>query len=202
MLDQLRRGLRRLIPGQRPKAKTMDLRAKYPQYHIGRGTYGDLRVRSWGEGTTLTMGAFCSVASGVQILLGGEHRPDWVTTYPFNVLWEKARHLSGHPSSKGDVVIGNDVWIGAEAMILSGVTIGDGAVIGARAVVTKDVPPYAVVGGNPARVIRMRFDEATIARLQNLKWWTWDDTPIEKFLPLLLSDNVEAFLREAESVQR
>jgi acetyltransferase-like isoleucine patch superfamily enzyme len=202
MLDQLRRSLRRLIPGLRPKAENSDLRAKYPQYNIGRGTYGDLRVRSWGEDATLTMGAFCSVASGVQILLGGEHRPDWVTTYPFSVLWQKAKHLLGHPSSKGDVVIGNDVWIGAEAMILSGVTIGDGAVIGARSVVTKDVPPYAIVGGNPARVIRMRFDEATISRLQNLKWWTWDDAKIERFLPLLLSDKVDAFLREAESVQK
>jgi acetyltransferase-like isoleucine patch superfamily enzyme len=74
------------------------------------------------------MGAFCSVASGVQILLGGEHRPDWVTTYPFSALWAKGRHLPGHPASKGDVVIGNDVWIGAEAMILSGVTIGDGRI--------------------------------------------------------------------------
>ncbi len=202
MLDPLRRSFRRLIPGRRPKAKNVDLRTRYPQYNIGRGTYGDLRVRSWGEGTTLTMGAFCSVASGVQILLGGEHRPDWVTTYPFSVLWAKGKHPPGHPVSKGDVVIGNDVWIGAEAMILSGVTIGDGAVIGARSVVTKDVPPYAIVGGNPARVIRMRFDETTIARLQNLKWWTWDDAQIEKLLPLLLSDNVEAFLREAESAQK
>ncbi|MCL5282508.1 MAG: CatB-related O-acetyltransferase [Planctomycetes bacterium] len=202
MLDQLRHSLRRLIPGHRPKAKNLDLRTKYPQYNIGRGTYGDLRVRSWGEGATLTMGAFCSVASGVQILLGGEHRPDWVTTYPFSVLWAKGRRLPGHPASKGDVVIGNDVWIGAEAMILSGVTIGDGAVIGARSVVTKDVPPYAIVGGNPARLIRMRFDEPTMARLQSLKWWTWDDARIEKLLPLLLSDNVEAFLHEAESVQK
>jgi acetyltransferase-like isoleucine patch superfamily enzyme len=202
MLDRLGCSLGRLIRGWRPKARNRDLRAKYPQYSIGRGTYGDLRVRSWGEGVTLTIGAFCSVASGVQILLGGEHRPDWVTTYPFSVLWEKGRHLPGHPASKGDVVIGNDVWIGAEAMILSGVTIGDGAVIGARSVVTKDVPPYAIVGGNPARLIRMRFDEATISRLQSLKWWTWDDAKIERFLPLLLSDRVEAFLREAESIQK
>jgi len=202
MLSQLRRSLRRLIPGWRRQARNRDLRAQYPQYNMGRGTYGDLRVRSWGEGSTLTMGAFCSVAHGVQILLGGEHRPDWVTTYPFSVLWENGRHLPGHPASKGDVVIGNDVWIGAEAMILSGVTIGDGAVIGARSVVTKDVPPYAIVGGNPARLIRLRFDQTTIARLQNLQWWTWDDARIERFLPLLLSDSVEAFLREAESIQK
>lgn len=199
MLDRLGRSLRRLI--RSPKARNTDLRARYPQYSIGRGTYGDLRVRNWGDGATLTMGAFCSVASGVQVLLGGEHRPDWVTTYPFSALWAKGRHLPGHPASKGDVIIGNDVWIGAEAMILSGVTIGDGAVIGARAVVAKDVSPYAIVGGNPARLIRMRFDEATIARLQNLKWWTWDDARIERFLPLLLNDDVSAFLREAESVQ-
>ncbi|HEX5127349.1 MAG TPA: CatB-related O-acetyltransferase, partial [Rhodocyclaceae bacterium] len=131
------------------------LQQRYPQYSIGRGTYGDdLLVRNWNEGTTLRIGNYCSIAAGVKIYLGGEHRTDWVTTYPFSALWPEAAHIEGHPRSKGDVTIGNDVWIGTEAMILSGVTIGDGAVIGARAVVSRDVPPYAIVAGNPASVVR------------------------------------------------
>jgi len=97
------------------------------------------------------------------------------------------------------VVIGNDVWIGTEAFILSGVKIGDGAVIAARTVVTKDVPPYAIVAGNPARIVKMRFDDETVARLLAIQWWTWDNTRIEKALPLLLNSDMEAFLLAAES---
>src|SRR5512143_2928244 len=117
------------------KKSSLNLSERYPHYQIGRGTYGDLKVYSWGEGATLTMGSYTSVAMGAKIFLGGEHRIDWVTTYPFNALWESAKQYSGHPKTKGDVVIGSDVWIATEAMILSGVSIGDGAVIGARAVV-------------------------------------------------------------------
>jgi chloramphenicol O-acetyltransferase type B len=140
------------------------------------------------------MGAYCSTGPGVQIFLGGEHRVDWLTTYPFSEFWEAAKTIKGHPYTKGDVNIGNDVWIGAEAIILSGVTIGDGAVIGARAVVAKDIPPYAIAVGNPARIIRQRFDEKTIEKLLEIKWWNWDDAQIEKFLPILLSQDFGAFL--------
>ncbi len=90
----------------------------YPDFKIGRCTYGRPEVLSWGEGTTLEVGAFCSIADGVKIFLGGEHRVDWVTTYPFNFLWERAYSFKGHPASKGDVIIGNDVWIGAESVIM------------------------------------------------------------------------------------
>lgn len=171
---------------------------KYPQFEIGRGTYGNPTVRSSGAKATLKVGAFCSFASGVQIFLGGEHRTDWVTTYPFNVLWVAANHIKGHPKSKGDVIIGNDVWIGHESVIMSGVNIGDGAVIGARSVVTKDVAPYSIVAGNPARFVRKRFDDATINRLLALKWCEWPDATIEQLLPMLLSNAVEAFLEAAE----
>ena len=173
-------------------------RELYPQYQIGRGTYGPLKVHTWGEGAKLRMGAFCSIAPGVQIFLGGEHRMDWVTTFPFNVLWDAGKHIKGHPHTKGDVVVGNDVWIGMEAMIMSGVTIGDGAVIGARAVVTKDVPPYTVVVGSPAVAIKKRFDDETIERLLALKWWEWDDSRIEKALPMLLNSDIKAFFEAAE----
>ncbi len=182
------------IFGKRKKT----IHERYPQYEIGRGTYGDLTVRSWREGATLRIGSFCSIASGVQIFLGGEHRTDWVTTYPFSALWEKAGQIKGHPRSKGDVTIGSDVWIGSEAVIMSGVRVGDGAVIAARSVVTADVAPYVVVGGNPARVIRQRFDDETVRRLLAIRWWEWDDGKIERYLPLLLSNRIDAFLEVAE----
>src|SRR5208283_2957437 len=105
---------------------------------------------------------FCSIAPNrVTIVLGGQHRPDWVSSYPFNDLFIEFKRFKGSPVSKGDVIIGNDVWIGLDAVILSGIKIGDGAVIGSNALVTKDVPPYAIVGGNPAKLIRYRFDEET-----------------------------------------
>lgn len=169
-----------------------------PLYEIGNYTYGTPEVLSYGEGARLRIGKFCSIAVKVQILLGGEHRPDWVTTYPFPPLssdWPEAAGIEGTPVSKGDVVIGNDVWIGHGATILSGVTIGDGAVVGAMAVVTKDVPDYAIVAGNPARVIRMRFDDATIERLLDLKWWDWPRERIAASVADLCSDRIEDFLR-------
>jgi acetyltransferase-like isoleucine patch superfamily enzyme len=177
------------------------LQERYPQYRIGRHSYGDLKVRQWGEGAKLEIGSFCSIAGGVKIFLGGEHRADWVTTFPFTDLWrEDAGYLPGHPHSKGDVIIGNDVWIGAEALIMSGVKVGDGAVIGARAVVTKNVPPYAIVAGNPARLVRFRFDQNVIDRLIRLAWWDCNDEQIKKLLPLMLSQDIEVFLAAAEKV--
>lgn len=178
------------------------LRARYPHYDIGRGTYGWLRVVDAGEGATLKIGAFCSIAKGVTILLGGEHHTEWITTFPFPALWRAAREIPGHPRTKGAVIIGNDVWIGQDALILSGVTIGDGAVIAARAVVTKSVEPYTIVGGNPARAIRKRFSDVVIAQLLKIKWWEWSSGEIEKNLPLLLSPNVDALIRYAETMRR
>lgn len=179
---------------RKPKKSIQD---RYPMFDIGRGTYGRPKILEWGEGATLKIGSFCSISAGVQIFLGGEHRVDWVTTFPFNILWKEAYHITGHPKSKGNVHIGNDVWIGREAIIMSGVTIGDGAVIGSRAIVTKAVPPYAIVAGNPARIIRMRFDDKTINRLLEIKWWSWDDSQIKKVLPLLLDNKIDVFLEAA-----
>lgn len=177
------------------------LQELYPQYEIGRGTYGAPEIFSWNEGATLKIGAFCSFATGVKLLLGGEHRIDWVTTYPFNVLWESARHIAGHPKTKGDVIIGNDVWIGTEAIIMSGVKIGDGAVVAARAVVTKDIEPYAIYGGNPARLLKKRFDDKTIRQLLELQWWNFKDEEIKKLLPLMLNTDIQAFITEAKRIR-
>jgi acetyltransferase-like isoleucine patch superfamily enzyme len=181
------------------KRRKPTLSERYPQFEIGRHSYGDLKLRQWGEGAQLKIGAFCSIAAGVKIFLGGEHHTGWVTTFPFPALWKTvAGQYPGHPYSKGDVIVGNDVWIGTEALIMSGVRIGDGAVIGARAVVSKDVPAYAIVAGNPARIVRMRFAQTQIDRLQALAWWQWDDDTISKFLPLMLAADIEGFLHEAE----
>lgn len=190
--------LRKAVGKLRPKPGS--LQDRYPHYQIGQGSYGadDLRIHSWGEGATLSIGAYCSIAERVQIFLGGEHRTDWVTTYPFSFLWPSAKAIPGHPRTKGDVVIGNDVWIATGAIILSGVTIGDGAVIGAGSVVAKDVPPYAIVAGNPARLVKERFDQDTVKRLRATKWWEWEKERIEKALPLLLSRQVERFLSAVE----
>lgn len=173
------------------------LQNKYPQYKIGKGSYGGLKVISWKDNidVTLEMGAYCSIANGVKVFLGGEHRLDWVTTYPFNVLWESARHVKGHPKSKGNVVIGNDVWIGTDAIIMSGVTIGDGAVIGARSLVTRNVSPYAIVAGNPAKEIRKRFNDTIIQELLQIRWWEWSDERITRTLEYLLSEDIESFIR-------
>jgi len=145
--------LARLVEWLQKKAST-PLRDRFS---VGRGTYGEPAVLSWGGPSTLRVGSFCSIAEGVVIFLGGgNHRHDWITTYPFSVFRESAKAIAGQMQTKGDVIIGNDVWIGASAVILSGVSIGDGAVIGAYAVVSKSVPAYTVAVGNPARPVRKR----------------------------------------------
>ncbi|MDX2263507.1 MAG: CatB-related O-acetyltransferase [Hyphomicrobiales bacterium] len=163
---------------------------------VGAHTYGAPEVMWANSGAKLRLGKYTSIAAGCRIFLGGNHRPDWVSTYPFSALhqrWPQARGIEGHPATKGDVVIGSDVWIGAEAFILSGVSIGHGAVVGARAVVSRDAPPYAIVAGNPARVVRMRFDARLIERLVAIAWWDWPDEVVAERAPLLLSGDVEGF---------
>lgn len=180
--------------GLLPKTELAD---RFPQYKMGRGTYGDLSVRFQG-GAELTIGAYTSIAANVKVFLGGEHRTDWVTTYPFNVLMESAKILSGHPKSKGNVIIGNDVWIGTDAIILSGVNIADGAVIGAGAVVAQSVPPYAIVAGNPARIIKYRFTQDIVDELLTIEWWKWPCESIEKAVPDLLNSDVKSFIENAK----
>lgn len=158
---------------------------------IGAFTYGQPVVRSWGEGTSLTIGKFCSIAGGVSIFLGGNHNSDWCTTYPFNEFLSNYNYIVGHPSSNGDVIIGNDVWIGSDVKIMSGVTIGDGCIIGANALVTKDIPAYSVVGGVPAKLIKKRFDEELINKFVEMQWWDWDYESIYNAIPYLQSYNYD-----------
>lgn len=131
-------------------------------------------------GDQLIIGKFCMIASDVTFIMNGaNHLTEAISTYPFAIFgngWEGAMEGKAYPT-KGNTVIGNDVWIGHRATIMPGVTVGDGAIIATNATVTKDVPAYAVVGGNPAKVIKMRFPEAEIARLLELQWWDW---PLEK----------------------
>ena len=135
----------------------------------------------------LVIGKFCSIACRAKFLFNSaNHTLSSLSTYPFPIFFDEwgleKSDVAAAWDRKGDIVIGNDVWIGYEAVILSGVTIGDGAVIGARAVVTKDVPPYAIVGGVPARVIRSRFPEETVKALLRLKWWDWPAERIQEKL--------------------
>ncbi len=167
-------------------------------YEIGEGSYGGLNIFSYDEKTKIEIGSYCSFAFGVTAILGGNHRHDWTTTYPFSDMWPEAQKISGHPSSNGNVKIGSDVWVGAEAMIMSGVTIGDGAVVAARTVVTRDVLPYQIVGGAPGKPIDWRFDTETIARLMAIKWWNWPKERILRAIPLMLSPKVDYFLEAAE----
>lgn len=166
---------------------------EYSKYEIGDGTYGNPKVL-WSEQANLVIGKYCSIAEGVIITLGGNHRVDWVTTYPFSDIHPEARGFRGHPQSKGDVVIGHDVWIGRDSLILSGVTIGNGAVVGAGSVVTKDVAPYEIVAGNPARHLRFRFSPDTVARLQEIEWWYWPFEKIVQAWPMMLTENIQGFL--------
>lgn len=174
---------------------------KASNIHIGDFTYYDNNDPTKFEkdnvlfnypefGDKLIIGKFCAIASGTKFIMGSaNHRISSVTTYPFNVfggLWKENTpdHLAQLPF-KGDIVIGNDVWIGRESIIMPGVKIGDGSIIGAYSVVTKDVPPYSVFGGNPAVFIKQRFNDELIEILLNLKWWDFEDEKLVKFLPLL-----------------
>lgn len=144
----------------------------------------------------LTIGKFCSIACGAKFLFNSaNHALGSLSTYPFPIFFEEwGLDVEAIPrawDNKGDIVVGSDVWIGYEAVVLAGVTIGDGAIIGARAVVTKDVPPYTIVGGVPAKPIRRRFDEATIEKLLDLRWWDWPEARIAANLEAIQSGDLE-----------
>jgi virginiamycin A acetyltransferase len=149
-------------------------------------------------GDKLIIGKFCSVAAGVKFIMnGGNHRTDWFTNYPFPVFghgWESAMPATW--PHKGDTVVGHDVWLGYGATLMPGVQVGDGAIVAAQSVVTKPVAPYTVVGGNPARAIRQRFDDDTVQTLLQLQWWHWDIAKITRNLSAICGADLEQ-LRQA-----
>ena len=183
---------------KKKKRYTRDI-LKAENFKIGEYTYGTPKVYAIWQGAKLKIGKFCSIAGeDVEIFLGDNHRTDWVSTYPFPVFldeWPEAGSISGYYATRGDVIIGNDVWIGHRVMILSGVRIGDGAVVGARSVVARDVAPYSVVVGNPAVLVRKRFDDETIAKLLQIQWWNWPIQKIRENIPKLNSGEVDGFVR-------
>lgn len=202
---RVRRLAWRWSPGPRsglPSGVRLDGRPDLRQYAIGRFSWGHLTVSNRAHGARFQLGQFCSLAYGCHVLLGGEHRADFVSTYRFPAYSPFRESFGGvaveTATSKGDVVIGNDVWIGHQCLILSGVDIGDGAVIGAGSVVRRSVPPYAIVAGNPARVLGFRFSPEQIEALLRIKWWDWPIDRIVTHLPLLASDEIQLFIDACE----
>ncbi|HEY9897974.1 MAG TPA: Vat family streptogramin A O-acetyltransferase [Pantanalinema sp.] len=150
-------------------------------------------------GDKLIIGKFCALATGVKFIMNGaNHKLSGISTYPFQIFgngWEKVMPELQDLPFKGDTIVGNDVWIGYEALIMPGVTIGDGAIIASKSVVVGNVPPYTVVGGNPAKVIKQRFSDEIIAALLELKWWDWPVERITRSLESITSGDIEALRR-------
>lgn len=135
----------------------------------------------------LVIGKFCAIAAETRFIMTGDHKLDAISTYPFPIFghgWESAFNVRDLPV-KGDIIVGHDVWFGYDSLVMNGVTIGNGAIIAAGAVVVKDVPAYVIVAGNPAKVVKMRFDDKTVDRLQKIAWWDWSIEKINKHLKLL-----------------
>lgn len=177
-----------------------------PQIEIGEYTYYDDPEDSEGfernvlylfpfVGDKLIIGKFCAIGRSVRFIMNGaNHKMDGFSTYPFYIFgngWEKHTPDQADMPSKGNTVIGNDVWIGYEALIMPGVTIGDGAIIASRSVVTADVPSYAIVGGNPARVIKSRYSEETIDTLLDIAWWDWEAERISRNMSAIMGADLE-----------
>ena len=208
----LRKNIRRLIAKYKRK-KSMRENGPNTRLHfssdriiVGEHTYGTPTILLHESDNKLIIGKYCSIANGVEFLMGGMHHGEFISTYPWYNNYPNFQRWNreGIPDAAWcdrpvkDTVVGNDVWLGRSALIMPGVSIGDGAIIGSRTVVSKDVPPYAVVVGAPMRIIRYRFTEEQIAALLAIKWWDWSEEKIQRFLPLIASDNIDAFIAEAE----
>ncbi len=170
---------------------------------VGKYSYGRPNINWNNNDAELIIGNFCSIANGVNIYLGGNHRIDWITTYPFGHIHKNIFNKFdgvGHPSTKGNVVIGNDVWIGANSTIMSGIKIGDGSVIANNSHIVKDVEPYSIVGGNPAKHIRYRFTQEQIKELLDIQWWFWEDEKINELSQILCNNDIDDFIALAKKI--
>ena len=178
-----------------------------PQIQVGEYSYYDDPEDSEGFernvlylfpfiGDRLIIGRYCAIARGATFVMNGaNHRMSGFSTYPFNIFgngWERTTPLPEELPYKGDTVIGNDVWIGYQAMLMPGVKVGDGAIVAARSVVSADVPAYAIVGGNPARVLRMRYPPDQVERLLRIAWWEWDAARVSRNLELIVGGDLDA----------
>lgn len=155
------------------------------------------------------IGNFCSISSGLKFTFYGKHNYQWVSTYPFFAFYDKWKYDNGKTNYNSGVlddssfqpapiVIENDVWIASNVTVKEGVKINNGVVVAMGSLVSKDVPPYAIVGGNPAKIIKYRFSEEQIGELLKIEWWNWADEKIINFLPLILSENIDSFIEEAK----
>ncbi|HJK86167.1 MAG TPA: CatB-related O-acetyltransferase [Candidatus Megaira endosymbiont of Nemacystus decipiens] len=178
-----------------------------PNIHVGDYTYYDDKrygAKNFEENNVLynyqpdrvklVFGKFCAIAAETKFIMTGDHKLDAISTYPFPIFkngWESLYDVNQLPI-KGDIIVKNDVWFGYNSMVRNGVTIGNGAIIGANSFVIKDVPDYAIVAGNPAKIVKMRFDEKNIARLLEIAWWDWDIEKINAKLPAICSLDIKA----------
>lgn len=200
------------------KGKTLVEQVTHPNIVVGRYSYysGYYHGHSFNDcarfllpdegADRLIVGSFCSIGSGAAFIMAGNqgHRHEWISTFPFFFMSEVptfADARNGYMPT-GDTVIGNDVWIGSEAIIMPGIRIGDGAIIGTRALVTRDVEPYAIVGGNPAKTIRKRFGDHEIDLLLEMRWWDWSDEQLKAAMPIMTSGDVMSLHRYwSEAIQ-
>jgi acetyltransferase-like isoleucine patch superfamily enzyme len=175
--------------------------------NLGKYSYAQspLIITNNYDNTTYECGKFCSIARNLTICLGGNHRTDWVSTYPFGHRYTQIFNTFAgdkNPIKKGNVVIGNDVWIADNVTIMPGVHIGDGAVIANSSHVCKDVAPYTMVGGNPAKLIKKRFTEEQIEKLMEIKWWNWSDEEINQVAPALCNPDIDGFIAAAMALKQ
>jgi acetyltransferase-like isoleucine patch superfamily enzyme len=186
--------IRAAVSDERARQRRADRHVRFGERSYSHGPINVLVYPGDPDGI-ITVGAYTSIAADVTCFVGGEHHTDWLTTYPF-----EAAFALGHPMSRGPITIGSDVWIGTGVTIRSGVIIGDGAIIGAKSVVTADIPPYTIVGGAPARTLRRRFDDETIRRLLELRWWEWSARAVDRAQAILCSGDIEALEAYARSL--
>lgn len=181
----------------------MSKRAERPNLILGRHTYSatEITILSRDSKAKVVIGSFCSIGGNLTLLLGGRHNTDWATTFPFGHISRDIFNThdgKGHPKEERGITIGNDVWIGGNVTIMGGVTIGDGAIIATNSHVVKNIEPYAIVGGNPATVIKRRFNTYYISKMLDIQWWNFPDETIKELVPLLCSSNIKGFFDEVE----
>jgi len=175
--------------------------------NVGRWSYGNPKIYRWDFKSKLIIGNFCSLGPEIKIYLGGNHRTDWLTTFPFPANqflknFDKAKKIKNFHHSRGNIRIGNDVWIGGHSIILSGSLIGDGCVIGAGSLVTGKLDPYCIYAGNPIKKIRNRFRKAIIKKIIQTNWWNLDDQIINDISKYLCSNNYKAFFKIIKKINQ